>query len=181
MIHCNTFYPSHFQPSRGVPTTILHVLLFYLSMQKGSVHHNLNYIFFPEGGVGQTQAWMPTYVSILHIPQMMSLKSDGGMILTGETEELGEKPVPVTLCPPQIPHGLTQAQTWASAVRGRRLTTWYSMSWINHNVLCTVIPSIPHLVHLFLSSSTFPSSLLSSTSHVWPLVGNGMPASFKNK
>jgi hypothetical protein len=24
-------------------------------------------------------------------------------------EELGEKPVPVPLCPPQIPHGLTRA------------------------------------------------------------------------
>jgi hypothetical protein len=29
------------------------------------------------------------------------------MKLTGETEVLGEKPVPVPLCPPQIPHGLT--------------------------------------------------------------------------
>jgi hypothetical protein len=42
----------------------------------------------------------------------------------GKTEELGEKPVPVPLCPPQIPHGLNRAQTRASAVRGRRLTTW---------------------------------------------------------
>jgi hypothetical protein len=25
-----------------------------------------------------------------------------------KTEELGEKPVPVPLCPPQIPHGLTR-------------------------------------------------------------------------
>jgi hypothetical protein len=38
----------------------------------------------------------------------------------GKTEVLGKKPVPVPLCPPQIPHGLT----WASAVRGRRLTAW---------------------------------------------------------
>jgi hypothetical protein len=42
-------------------------------------------VFSPEGGVGQTQAWLPTYVSILRIPQMMSLESDGGMILTGES------------------------------------------------------------------------------------------------
>jgi hypothetical protein len=28
-------------------------------------------LFFPDGGVGQTQAWMPTYVSILRIPQMI--------------------------------------------------------------------------------------------------------------
>jgi hypothetical protein len=39
------------------------------------------------------------------------------MILTGETEELGEKPVLGPLCPPQIPHGLTRARTWSSAVR----------------------------------------------------------------
>jgi hypothetical protein len=42
----------------------------------------------------------------------------------GKTEELGEKPVPVPLCPPQIPHGLTRDRTRASAVRGRRLTAW---------------------------------------------------------
>jgi hypothetical protein len=36
----------------------------------------------------------------------------------------GEKPFPVPLCPPQIPHGLTRDQTQASAVRGRRLTAW---------------------------------------------------------
>jgi hypothetical protein len=36
-----------------------------------------------------------------------------------ETEELGEKPVPVSLRPPQLPHGLTRARTRASAVRGR--------------------------------------------------------------
>jgi hypothetical protein len=45
-------------------------------------------------------------------------------ILTGENEELGEKPVPVPLFPPQIPHGLSRARKRASAVRGRRLTAW---------------------------------------------------------
>jgi hypothetical protein len=39
-------------------------------------------------------------------------------------EELGEKPVPVPLCPPQIPHGMTWVRTGASGVRGRRLTAW---------------------------------------------------------
>jgi hypothetical protein len=34
------------------------------------------------------------------------------------------KPVPVPLCPPQIPHGLTWDRTRFSAVRGRRLTAW---------------------------------------------------------
>jgi hypothetical protein len=28
------------------------------------------------------------------------------MKLTGENRQLGEKPVPVSLCPPQISHGL---------------------------------------------------------------------------
>jgi hypothetical protein len=42
----------------------------------------------------------------------------------GKTEVLGEKPVPVPLCPPQIPHGLTRDRTRASAVGGRRLTAW---------------------------------------------------------
>jgi hypothetical protein len=41
-----------------------------------------------------------------------------------KTEVLGGKPVPVPLCPPQIPHGLTRDRTLASAVRGRRLTAW---------------------------------------------------------
>jgi hypothetical protein len=40
----------------------------------------------------------------------------------GKTESLGEKPVPVPLCPPKIPHGLTRDGTRASAVGGRRLT-----------------------------------------------------------
>jgi hypothetical protein len=32
------------------------------------------------------------------------MESHVGMILTGETEEIGEKPVPMTLFPLQIPH-----------------------------------------------------------------------------
>jgi hypothetical protein len=36
----------------------------------------------------------------------------------------GEKPVPVSLCPPQIPHGLNRDWTRTSAVRSRRLTAW---------------------------------------------------------
>jgi hypothetical protein len=42
----------------------------------------------------------------------------------GKAEELGEKPVPVPLCPPQIPRRLTRDRTRASAVGGRRLTAW---------------------------------------------------------
>jgi hypothetical protein len=42
----------------------------------------------------------------------------------GNTEVVGEKPVPVPLCPPQIPHGLTRDRTRASAMGGQRLTAW---------------------------------------------------------
>jgi hypothetical protein len=40
----------------------------------------------------------------------MSMESQGGMIMIGETDELGKKPVPVPIYPLHIPHGLTQAQ-----------------------------------------------------------------------
>jgi hypothetical protein len=40
----------------------------------------------------------------------------------GKTEVLEKKPVPVPLCPPQIPHGLTRDRTRATAVRGRSLS-----------------------------------------------------------
>jgi hypothetical protein len=36
--------------------------------------------------------------------------------IDGKTEELREKSVPVSLCPPQIWHGLTQEWTWASGL-----------------------------------------------------------------
>ena len=36
----------------------------------------------------------------------------------------GDKPVPVPLCPPQIPHEPTRGQAQASVVEGRRLTAW---------------------------------------------------------
>jgi len=44
----------------------------------------------------------------------MSMNNDDGMILTGETEELGEKPDPVLLCP-KILHGPTWARRWPSS------------------------------------------------------------------
>jgi hypothetical protein len=44
----------------------------------------------------------------------------GGVVLTGGTEVLGEKPVPVPHCAPQILHVL--AWDCTSAVRGLQLT-----------------------------------------------------------
>jgi hypothetical protein len=42
----------------------------------------------------------------------------------GKTDVLGEKPVPVPLCPPQIPHGPSRDRTRASTVTDRRLNAW---------------------------------------------------------
>jgi hypothetical protein len=42
--------------------------------------------------------------------------------MRGKCEEVGDEPVPVPVCSPQIPQGLTRARTQASAVRGRRVT-----------------------------------------------------------
>jgi hypothetical protein len=53
-----------------------------------------------------------------------SNKAPGEWNLQGKTEVLGEKPVPVPLCPPQIPHLLARDRTRESAVGGRRLTAW---------------------------------------------------------
>jgi hypothetical protein len=36
----------------------------------------------------------------------MSVESHAGMIFTRKIKEFGENPVPVPLCPPQIPQGL---------------------------------------------------------------------------
>jgi len=41
-----------------------------------------------------------------------------------KSDVLEEKPVPLTLCPPQIPPGLAWDRIRASAVTGRRLTAW---------------------------------------------------------
>jgi hypothetical protein len=66
------------------------------------------------------------------------VRSIGGMILTGEiwSTVLGEKPIPVPLCPPQISRELDWDRTRVSAVRGQWLTAWamarpkLTLTWI---------------------------------------------------
>jgi hypothetical protein len=86
--------------------------------------YNAVAVFFPpKGGLGLVPK--PIYVSILRIPQMIWVwRATVEWYWRGKTKELGEKPVPMPLCPPQIPHGFTRA----SMVRGRWLTTW-AMAW----------------------------------------------------
>jgi hypothetical protein len=53
----------------------------------------------------------------------MALMVDGGILLTRErTEVLGDKPAPLPLCTPQIPHGSAWDRTRPSEVSGRQLT-----------------------------------------------------------
>jgi hypothetical protein len=95
----------------------------------------------------------------------MSLESDGGMMYwQGKTEELREKPVPVPLCPPQIPHGLTRARTRASTVRGQQLTTsalarplsrgYWAKLWLGRDA-----DHSPHLVLRSRMSKSYTSFL----------------------
>jgi hypothetical protein len=93
---------------------------------------------------------------IRHPPDDMSLESDGGMIYWRENpKNSGKKPVPVPLCPPQIPHGLTRAWTPASAVRGRRLTTWD----LSHGAAILLqIPKLYFAPFHLITSRSFPVS-----------------------
>jgi hypothetical protein len=59
-------------------------------------------------------------MGLLFIPQMMYEHGEPcwNNIDRWKLKKLGEKPVPVPLCSPQISHGLTQVRTQASTVRG---------------------------------------------------------------
>jgi hypothetical protein len=52
----------------------------------------------------------------------------GGMRISRGNRSIRKKPVPVPLCPPQIPYDLTRVRTRDSAVGSRRLTAW-AMAW----------------------------------------------------
>jgi hypothetical protein len=56
----------------------------------------------------------------------MRMESHGGMILTGKSEELWEKPVPVPVWPSRIPPWLIRARSRGSAVRAGefRIVFW---------------------------------------------------------
>jgi hypothetical protein len=69
----------------------------------------------------------------LFIPQMMSTDNHSGMYWQGKPKN-SEKSLFQCPSTPQIPHGMTQARTRASAVRDRRLTTWdMARPWLTLN------------------------------------------------
>jgi hypothetical protein len=58
------------------------------------------------------------------------MESHGGIILTGNTEVLGEKREPQSLCPPQIPHGIKGSEPrlpWREA-SDQQLEPWHRLT-----------------------------------------------------
>jgi hypothetical protein len=64
-----------------------------------------------------------------------------------ETEGLRKKPVPVPLCPPQIPHRLIKVCIWASTVRGRWLTAWTTTQSSSHILILHIILRFQTMYH----------------------------------
>jgi hypothetical protein len=81
-------------------------------------------------------------ITMMMIIIFYSFPSDGAPVEWNwhvKTEVLAEKPAPVPLCPPQIPHGLTWDRTRASAVGGRWLTAWAMarpLGWCHKSAEC---------------------------------------------
>jgi hypothetical protein len=73
-----------------------------------------------------------------------------GMKIIRENRSTRRKPAPAPLCPPQIPHDPTRAQTRAAAVGSQRLTAWamarpypyryFNLSYPTHSSPVTNVP-----------------------------------------
>jgi hypothetical protein len=75
--------------------------------------------------------------ALLFIPQMIyEYGAQWNDMERGKTEEFRQKPVPVPLCPLQIPHWLTRAQTRSSIVRGWWLTAWAMAQPLSISYIC---------------------------------------------
>ena len=81
----------------------------------------------------------------------------------GKTEVLGQKPVPVPLYPPQIPHGLTQDRNRASTVRRRRLTAW-AVARPNSSVLLIDASYFDDVSFSILGGTVLTASIKSNSS-----------------
>jgi hypothetical protein len=78
----------------------------------------------------------------------------------GETEELGEKPVSVPLCPPQISHGLTRAQN--PGLRGDRPAT----NHLSHGVTLPSEECVPWSDIQATGTSNILTHVLTSSSFI---------------
>jgi hypothetical protein len=69
----------------------------------------------------------------LSIPQMIHewIRSNGGMITTGETKQLGEKPVPVPLSKYHFSYAIFKTQ--------KRLSAWCSLTCVSYLIFLSII------------------------------------------
>jgi hypothetical protein len=75
----------------------------------------------------------------------MSMESHGGMIPAGENRRTWRKTCAWTVCPPQIPHGLTRA---------RKLKLISAANCLSHGIVkCRVSPLKPKLVYMIFKNS----------------------------
>jgi hypothetical protein len=87
---------------------------------QGFSHYKTFFYFFD--GVRHCICGTGSLMDLLSIPQMTYnwVRAEVGWYWQGKLEGLGKEPVPVPLCSPQTPRGLTGALTRSSAVRSRR-------------------------------------------------------------
>jgi hypothetical protein len=110
--------------------------------------------FFPEDGVGLVpKRGCLLTLAYYAFPRRYEFgERRWNDILTGENRRTRKKkPVPVPLCPPQIPHGLTRARTGDSAVGGRRLTTWAMARSVQHLTQWNIITVASFRKNVYLS------------------------------
>jgi hypothetical protein len=64
-------------------------------------------------------------IGLLYQPQMIDdgdCGAIGGLKIGSANQSTWKNPTPVPLCPPQIPHDLTQVRTWAATVGSQQLS-----------------------------------------------------------
>jgi hypothetical protein len=91
---------------------------------------------------------------IVPAPDDDECAADGGMIGRGNWSTQ-RKPAPVSLCLPQIPHDLTQTQTYTATVGSQQLTAW-AMAWpsVTHYSITVLNLSLCYLLCMRNCSST---------------------------
>jgi hypothetical protein len=110
--------------------------------------------------------------SPLYRPRMIKDKECGaidGIRIGRGNRSTRREPASVPLCPPQIPHDLTRARTWAASVEIWRITAWTmarsSKSGFYAVVLKNVVPmQIEHMTAP-ISFCVFPRCIRLSFSH----------------
>jgi hypothetical protein len=156
-VFCPGFWPPHHIVSTDYPSTTVSFLLWWSAPQQTlRAHRKASY----------ATLWWWWWLLFCPFP------SNGAPVewnRQGKTEELGEKPAPVPLCPPQIPHGPTRDRTRTSAVGGQQLTAWATARPVQSHYGVTTASHITQFVfqddisdHVSSKSMTGPVTTKSS-------------------